>query len=169
MSHFKAKMHQIRFGSLLLSAHRAKDLSVNAMSHICTAQPLRTAAVATCVYNPRKPDVVSFARFMGWHCFLYDIDGRLYSSKTLVQRNNYRIYRHYRHRNKRLLTTKMRLSHTDNEAGLSSPRHWPTSCLSASTADGRTVNDVMSHYSPSTRTANNVWRMPAHRARAHGG
>jgi len=57
------------------------------------------------------------------HHFLYDIDGRLYSSKTMVQRNNYMIYRHYRHRNKRLLTTKTRLGHTDNEAGLSSPRH----------------------------------------------
>jgi len=67
--------------------------------------------------------------------------------------------------------TKTRLGHTDNEAGLSSPRHWPTydSCLSASTADGRTVNDVMTHYSPSMRTANtpgNVLRMPAHRT--HG-
>ena len=56
------------------------------------------------------------------HRFLYDIDGRLYSSKTMVQRNNYSIYRHYRHRNKRLLTTETRLGHTD-EAGLSSPRH----------------------------------------------
>ena len=42
-------------------------------------------------------------------------------------------------------------------------------CLSASTADSRTVNEVMTHYSPSTRTANNVLRMPAHRAHAHGG
>jgi len=45
--------------------------------------------------------------------------GRHFSSKNSVQRNNYRIYRHYRHRNKRLLMTKTRLGHTDNKAGLS--------------------------------------------------